>query len=237
MNPIYIVLIIISSLILLVLLTSYICFKITFFVPNKDKIYKEYDLPPGDMYIPYHETMIGWMKEMKSFNQEVIKIKSYDGLTLYGIYYEFFKGAPVEIMFHGYRGSAERDLCGGLQRCKELKRNVLTVDQRGHGRSDGNIISFGIKERYDVQSWANYAYERFGDSVKLIITGISMGSSTVTMASSLELPKTVVGVVADCGYSSAKEIIKIVVKQLKLSPTIFYPFIKPAKRSIGFNSN
>lgn len=233
MDPIYIVLIVIISLILIFFLTCYICFRLAFFVPNSKKMPKEDDMPPGKIYEPYYAQMRAWNKETKALPKESLCITSYDGLPLTGVYYELFPGAPIEIMFHGYRGSANRDLCGGVQRCYKLGRNALLVNQRGHGKSGSNVITFGIKERFDVKAWAEYAYQRFGNKVPLLITGISMGASTVLMASSLPLPPTVVGVIADCGYSSAKEIIQTVIKKMHLPVWLFYPFVKMGAMIFG----
>jgi len=233
MNPIYIILIIFAALAFIFFAVCYVCFRLTFYVPEKEKKPKEFSLPPGDIYLPYHKQMLAWMQEAKTFPCERVQIKSKDGKTLCGTYYEFFKDGMIEIMFHGYRGSTERDLCGGLQRCIQLKRNAILVEQRGHGDSDGNVLSFGIKERYDACAWAEYAYARFGEDVKLLLTGISMGAATVVMASSLPLPKTVVGVIADCGYSSPKDIICTVVKKMKLPPRVFYPLIRLGGKIFG----
>ena len=182
----FIVLLIVACAVLIFFATCYLCFRLTFYVTNKEKKHVEGQIPPGKVYLAYRETLNKWEKEIKAFDREELCIKSFDGLSLRATYYEFYKGAPVEIMFHGYRGSSARDMCGGVLRCKKLKRNVITVDQRGCGKSDGHVVSFGINERYDAQSWAKYAYEKFGDNVQLILTGISMGASTVLLASSLD---------------------------------------------------
>ena len=50
-------------------------------------------------------------------------------------------------------------------------------------------------------------YERFGKDTPLILSGVSMGATTVLMASDLELPETVCGIIADCPYSSPRDII------------------------------
>jgi len=226
MKTVYVLLIVFAGILALLFSLSYFSFRKTFYVKNSKKIHPEFELPKGEIYLPYKDVMLSWMKEAKTFKREKIYIKSFDNLTLSATYYEFFKDAPLEIMFHGYRGSAERDLCGGLQRCIKLKRNVLTVNQRGNGESDGNVISFGIKERFDALSWARYASNRFGENTSIFFTGISMGASTVIMASSLDLPKNVIGIIADCGYSSIKDIIKIVIKKKKLPVSIFYPLVK-----------
>ena len=55
----------------------------------------------------------------------------------------------------------------------------------------------------------------FGNDVKIVITGISMGASTALMMAGTNLPKNVIGVLADCGFTSAKQIIKKVVKDTK----------------------
>lgn len=225
MNPILIIAIIIISILLLFFLATYVCYVLVFKTTKKQKVYEEFSLPDGKIYLEYKDQMLNFMKEARTIPFEEFEIKSYDGLTLRGKYYEYQKNAPIEIMFHGYRGNSERDLAGGIQRCFSLKRSALVVDQRGHGNSDGFNIYFGAKEKFDVVSWAEFAYQKFGSNVPLLITGISMGASTVLLASELQLPPSVKGVIADCGYSSAKEIIKKIIKQIHLPTFVFYPLI------------
>lgn len=220
----------------LALVTSYVCFRLTFYAkPRKPLGKDEFETLPGKVYEPYRDQMVAWTKEMREMPYEEVSIVSFDGLTLRGRYYEYEKGASLEILFHGYRGHIERDLCGGVQRCFALGRNSLIVDHRASGRSDGNVISFGINERKDCLRWINFAIEKFGDDIKIMLGGVSMGAATVLMAaSSPELPKNVVCVLGDCGYSSAKEIIKKVTQQdIKLSANFFYPFIKAGARIFG----
>ena len=68
--------------------------------------------------------------------------------------------------------------------------------------------------------------KHFGNDVKIILAGISMGASTVLMAAGKPLPKNVIGVLADCGFSSPKEIIKKCAGDLKIPANLIYPFIK-----------
>ena len=221
---------VIIFLIILFFAVTFVCFRMTFYAPKKRK---NSSLPVGGKFEQYKDLISGWADKTAAIPYEDVYVKSFDGLTLHGKFYEYQKGAPIEIMFHGYRGTVERDLCGGVLRCFKLKRSALLVDQRASGKSDGNVITFGVKERYDCAFWAEYAYNRFGDKVKLFLTGISMGAATVLMASSMPLPKTVVGVVADCGYSTPKDIIKLTVKKMKLPPTLFYAFIKLGAKIYG----
>ncbi len=218
----------------IVVLISYICYRMAFFSNRKKPAAeKEFDLPPGRIYEPYHPMMIDWIKEVRAMPRKEFSIRSFDGLTLRGRYFEYAPGAPIELMFHGYRGNAERDLCGGVQRCFELGRSILLVDQRGCGESEGHIISFGINESRDCRSWIDFMIGYFGEDVKIILTGVSMGAATVMMAAGRPLPENVVGVLADCGYTTPKEIIQKVTAEMKLPPRLAWPFIRLGARLFG----
>ena len=126
--------------IIFVLAISYLCFRIVFFVSRKQTTpTDEIPVPEGAIYEPYHELMRTWTKETRSLPHQDFTIKSHDGLTLHAKYFEYAPGAVCEIMFHGYKGSAERDLSGGIQRCFSLGRNVLLVDQRTSCKSEGSV--------------------------------------------------------------------------------------------------
>ncbi len=210
------------------------CFLFVFYsAPKKQPSEGEYDLPNGKIYEPHYEEMRRWMDEVRAMEGEEMSIKSFDGLTLYGKYYEFSPDAPLEILFHGYRGSALRDLCGAVERCFAIGRSALIVDQRGSGKSGGRLITFGVKERFDCLSWINYANERFGKDKMIILTGISMGAATVMMAAGEPLPRNVVCILADCGYSSAEAIIKKVMRRLHMPVWLFYPIVKLGAKLFG----
>lgn len=223
---------ILAVLILLVLLITYICFRMAFLARPDPCAGQEYPIPPGEVYRPHRPVMEEWMRKTRQLSCREFSITSFDGLKLYGKYYECRPGAPIELMFHGYRGLAERDLCGGVQRCFRLGRNALLVDQRTAGKSEGKVISFGINERWDCVAWTEFMVREFGPDVKIILTGISMGAATVMMASELPLPRNVIGVIADCGYTSPKEIIRRVIRKMKL-PACAYVFVKLAARIYG----
>ena len=227
MTTLYIILGILGGFIFLTLAASLVCFIMVFYSgKRKAPGPEEYDIPPGKIYEVFREDMIAWTKQIRSMPHEKIEIKSYDGLTLRGTYYEYAPDATVELLFHGYRGNAERDLCGGIERCFALGRSVIIIDQRAGGRSDGHVITFGVRESRDCRTWIDYAVERFGKDRKIIIGGVSMGAATVMMAAGEDLPDNVVCVMADCGYSSTKEIIVKVIRQIRLPVFPFYPLIR-----------
>ncbi|MCR5663468.1 MAG: lysophospholipase [Oscillospiraceae bacterium] len=147
---------------------------------------------------------------------ERVTIRSRDGLRLSGRFYGGPADAPLVLCFHGYRGTAVRDFCGGAQLMLDRGYRVLAVDERAHGQSEGHSICFGLKERYDVLDWAEYAVKRFGPETEIALMGISMGAATVLMATELPLPEQVKCVLADCPYTSPRAIIREVARQMKL---------------------
>lgn len=215
-------------------LAAYGCFRFAFYVPPRKESHSDaIVLPKGEVYEPFHDDMTRWIQEVRALPYEDVQITSFDGLKLCGKFYEFAPGAPMELMFHGYRGSAERDLSGGVQRCFQLGRSALIVEQRGSNNSEGNVISFGINEHRDCLSWIDFAIDHCGPDVKIILTGISMGASTVLMAAGKELPVNVIGVLADCGFNSAKDIMFDVMRGMGLPPKVCYPFVKLGARLFG----
>ena len=220
--------------ILLFLAIPMVCFLFAFYVPKpKDGIHQDVPLPDGEIYKPYRKQMEAWAQKVSQMPHEHFTIQSFDGLTLHGNFYEYAPGAPIELMFHGYRGSAKRDLSGGVERCFALKRSCLIVDQRCAGRSEGTVITFGIREHRDCLDWVDFMVNHFGTDAKIILTGISMGAATVLMAAGKTLPPQVIGVLADCGYSSPEAIIKCTIRKMHLPPMLLYPFVKLAAKLYG----
>lgn len=187
----------------------------------------------GEQYLAVKEKIFECTKKMDAQPYEPIYITSYDGLKLFGRYYHHADGAPLKIIFHGYRGLALRDSSGGYTLAKALGYNVIAVDQRAHGRSEGHVITFGIRERRDALSWIEYANSRFGNNIPIIISGVSMGAATVIMAATLPLPPNVCGILADCPYSTPKDIIRKVAADEHFPADLAYPFIRLAARLLG----
>ena len=225
---------VVMVLALVIVLISYLCFRMAFYSPDRPAIPSDaIDIPEGAAYEEFREDMEKWARDLRAMPHEEMSITSFDGLTLRGKFYEYAPNAPIELMFHGYRGTAERDLSGGVARCFQLGRSALLVDQRGCSDSEGNVISFGINEHRDCLAWLDFAIQRFGKDAKIILTGISMGASTVLMVSDKDLPPNVLGILADCGFSSAKDIIKKVIRQMGLPADVGYPFVKLGAKLFG----
>lgn len=232
MLTVYIILGVLAFLILASLAISYAAYRKAFYaVPNPDA--DNYQIPDVAQYQENKDYMISMIKELDELKFDPVTIISHDGLTLYGRYYHVTDGAPVFIEFHGYRSMAIRDFCGGDRIVRSLKHNTLLIDQRAHGNSQGHSISFGIKERRDCLSWINYVIDRFGSDTKIFLVGVSMGAATVLMATELDLPKNVVGVMADCPFSSPWLVISKVARSMGIPTKLAFPFVWLGARLFG----
>ena len=173
------------------------------------------------------------ISDMEAVPYESVSIVARDGVRLAGRYYHSAEGAPLDIGFHGYRGSIDRDFCGGAQISLQLGHNVLLVDERSQSNSEGRCITFGILERFDCLDWIAYANERFCDPA-ITLYGVSMGAATVLMATELELPNNVRGIIADSPYSAPLDIISQVGRNnLKLPPALTAILATAAARIYG----
>lgn len=184
-----------------------------------------YNIPNEQQYHEKRDYMTSLIDDFNKLTYKDVYIKSYDNLSLHGRYYHVKDNAPIDIAFHGYRGTSTRDFCGGANISFELNHNLLLVDQRAHGNSRGHSLTFGIKEKYDVLSWIKYINKRFGKKTKIVLYGVSMGATTILMSAGLKLPKNVKCIIADSPYMSPKKIINKVCKDMHIPVFLAYPFI------------
>ena len=202
---------------------SWYAYRMAFYSPNKDR--EKIPEIKDPKYTPYKVVLRDMFHALENRPCEFITIQSQDGLTLSGRYYHQKDGAPLAIGFHGYKSCWLTDFCGGADIAFQMGQNVLLIDERAHGKSQGRTITFGIKERLDLLCWVEYALNRFGPDVKILLYGVSMGGATVLMASGLDLPDNVKGIVADCPYSAPLDIILEVGRQQHYPIRLIKPFI------------
>lgn len=163
--------------------------------------------------------------EMIARPYENVYIVSHDGLKLRARLYMQNENAPFAIGMHGYRSTPMLDFSGGGALALKLGFNLLLPDQRACGESEGKSISFGYNESIDVIDWVKYVNGKFGEDRPVVLLGVSLGAGTVIMAAGRGLPKNVKGVIADCTFSSAKEIVTKVMHD-KGIPAILYPLLR-----------
>ena len=120
------------------------------------------------------------------------------------------------ILCHGWRSSGATDFCWIMQDYLARGFDLLILDQRGHGRSGGRWLGFGVLEAKDLLCWTNEVCRRQGGGHPILLHGMSMGAASVQFALDLPLPDAVVGAVADCGFSSPRAELAHVLRDLRL---------------------
>ena len=114
----------------------------------------------------------------KYYKQE--SITGFDGILLNGYYAYSTQNNPWVICIHGYGGKAT-GMVEYTEMFRNLGMNVLTVDLRGHGDSQGNYYTLGARDSDDVILWTDWLKKSF-KADKIILFGISMGGATALMA-------------------------------------------------------
>ncbi len=197
----------------------------------------------GTPFDPY-----GWGEDIQKAEQHLFEmaqtaprytVRSHDGLTLSARYFPPEEGKPrgIVLLVHGYRSSPMNDFSCAVRDMHKLGMGCFLIEHRAHLTSEGDTITFGVMERYDVLAWARLIEQEF-PGMPVILDGISMGAATVMMAAGLELPENVRGIVADCGFTSMQDMFEKIIGEWFHLPA--WPFIPLAslycrmKNGFGF---
>lgn len=147
------------------------------------------------------------MEVMAAVPSEEVSIVNAEGLTLKGHWVHCDAPVRVIIMVHGWHSHWTRDFGESVNWYRENGCELLYVEQRAHGDSEGKYVSYGIRERFDVVEWIDYARSLQPD-LPLYLGGISMGASTVLMTAGQPISDKVTAVIADCGYTDASKVVR-----------------------------
>lgn len=149
---------------------------------------------------------------LKEKSYETVSIVSHDGEILVGHWLPAETPKRIMIAVHGWRDTWFHAFGLVADDWSESGCSILFIEQRASQSSGGDTISFGLMERFDCLDWIHWVNRRFGEDLPIYLCGVSMGASTVLMATGQELPGNVHGVIADCGYTSPHAIWKHVAK-------------------------
>lgn len=170
---------------------------------NKAKVERTMKMAGTDwnQHMPFIEER---KEKMLAQPHEDIYCQSEDGLKLHATYFPGREERKVVICFHGYTSEGMSDYIGLSGYYLNNGYSMLLVDERAHGKSEGEYIGFGCKDRWDALKWIEWVIQKCGQEVQILLHGTSMGAATVLMASGLELPVQVKGIVSDCAFTSPK---------------------------------
>ena len=150
---------------------------------------------------PIHDEAMDTLRLIRELAPQQLYVESYDGKRLHAQLLRREDAVGTILLFHGYRSSWNVDFSAVIPFYRAQGYNLLLVDQRAHQGSAGTFLTFGVKERYDVISWVTYLGQLLGQDHPLFLDGLSMGATTVLLASCFAFPANVRGVIADCGFT------------------------------------
>lgn len=185
------------------------------------------------LYMPKIKERKIWLGKQE---HEEVSIMSDDGLKLSGRIYPSKDSKKIVICFHGYTSKGMSDYIAISKYYLAKGFNMLIIDERAHGNSEGEYIGFGALDRFDALKWINFIVDRYGSDCEILLHGTSMGGATVLMTSSLDLPKNVKAIVSDCGFTSAWNVFASVIRKIYHIPP--FPVINIAsqicKKNAGY---
>jgi pimeloyl-ACP methyl ester carboxylesterase len=217
MHPVFYILI---AVILLILTSGGYVFAVAC-IRRKELPWLDEEAIKKTSYGQHYATIVLGDRFLKENASQEHQIETDDGLKLYGVWIPAENPKGTILLAHGYRSCKMVDFSLAFEMYHAVGMNILVPDQRAHGKSEGKYITFGVKESRDMLSWVNYHNKTFGD-IPLILSGLSMGASTMLYLADADLPENVKGIIADCGFTSPKEIIKSVFLAGNIVFTVYF---------------
>ena len=174
-------------------------------------------------------------KEYDDLEVEKIEILSEEGLKLKGYFYKNdIESNKLVIIHHGYTANHYISI-QYMKMFLDEGFNILLIDMRSHGESEGEFASYGYNEVKDLDIWVETMKKKLGENLIIGLQGQSMGAATVMLYGGLFEDK-VSFVIEDCGYSDAKDEVKYKFKQAKVPANILYPLVNSRiKRKYKFD--
>lgn len=158
-----------------------------------------------------------------SLNPEDLYINSFDNLKLHALFINSNTNKTI-ICVHGYKAKdGLYDFGMSAKFLNSLGYNLLFVDNRAHGLSQGKYIGFGVLDSIDVNSWVDYLVANMNQET-IILYGMSMGAATVlntdsSPSDSSPCSSPVKAIIADCGFASGYDEVAYQIKKMYHLPS------------------
>ena len=160
--------------------------------------------PDNEEQVAMWEAGLAWANPRMEHCREVTLV--HDGLNLWGEYFDFGHDRCViilpgrcECLIYSYYFAAPYEQAG---------YNVLVIDSRCHGKSDGSHSTAGVKESGDVAAWARFAQDQLGCH-EIWFHGICIGTAAgIGAMNRSDCPDSVRGLVTEGCFVSLRETFK-----------------------------
>ena len=169
-------------------------------------------------YAKYYDCILASDAWLRDNNAQDVYVTAKDGLKLHGYWIPAEEPRGTILLAHGYRSTILVDFGLAFAFYHALGMNILVPHQRAHAQSEGRYITFGVKESEDMKCWIDYHNKTYGN-IQMILSGLSMGASTVLYLADQNLPQNVKCIIADCGFTSPKDILDKVYRSVVHLPS------------------
>lgn len=199
MNKVVLIVLLILLLVLLLggiiftFIVSSIVYKKLLVRYSKDIWGRNCSMPEDHESLEMFNEGVSWANEYIDKKTEVHIVSC--GYNLYGQYFKsnsnkcaiIIGGRMESCMYSYYFAKAYYD----------MGYNILVIDSRSHGYSDGLINCLGYVEYKDVLNWSKYMHDEFNNDT-IVYHGICIGSNCALMAiTNKECPEYVKGMIAE----------------------------------------
>ena len=136
----------------------------------------------GSLVLPMRVPVIG----APSLAHDDFEVTTADGIALDG--WQFSPaGAPraVIVLVHG-KDINRQHFVGAAKRFVEEGYAVVAYDQRAHGRSTGEFVTYGAKEVGDLQRVIDVALARWGRDLPVVVIGESLGAAVALQTAAVD---------------------------------------------------
>ncbi len=172
-----VLLVVLVFYVLPMLLMSFILYRVLLVRTKPEKWGRECSIPDDEEYRRMFDEGLAWNERCKDVKNAVSVVS--DGFHLYGEYFDFGRDKAVIII----PGRMESCLYSYYfaEPYRVAGYNVLVIDNRSHGLSEGRVTSLGFKEYRDILTWSRLLHEKLGNA-SVILHGVCIGSSCALFA-------------------------------------------------------
>lgn len=220
MKPVLVILIFFGALIFLLFAGCFIAMRVIFFNPpaaDRENTKPDPLLGGENLAKVIKQVDAATEKIKRLYPYKTVSVKTDDGLTLYGDFYENQRLTKNTFLcVHGYNSAGYYEFATMVEPILKGGYNCFLINQRKAPPSEGKHTGFGVLEKKDLLKWIEALNSLVPDG-RIILYGVSMGGATVMQASEFEL-KNVVGIIEDCGYTSCWEEFRFMLKTVAHLP-------------------
>lgn len=172
-------------------------------------------------YLKMDNEGLKWYEANKQYKNDVHIING--GLNLYGEYYDF--GSDKCVIFLSGRTESLRYGYYFAKPYSDFGINVLLIDPRAHGLSDGEFNTVGFEESKDAIAWAKYLHNNHNIK-SIVFHGICIGAAGAVLAlTSDDCPDYIEGMTSEGMFANFGESMKNHLIERKKPTFILYDLI------------